>query len=53
MLYILAIGVDKYPQLGNTCGIFGDESCNLTFSDADAALSSTQSKSGWARAMTR
>jgi len=36
MLYILAIGVDKYPQLGNTCGILGDESCNLNVSGADA-----------------
>jgi WD40 repeat protein len=35
-LYILAIGVDKYPRLGNTCGILGDKSCNLTVSGADA-----------------
>jgi WD40 repeat protein len=35
-LYILAIGVDKYPGLGNTCGIRGDKSCNLTVSGADA-----------------
>jgi uncharacterized caspase-like protein len=35
-LYILAIGVDKYPKLGNTCGILGDKSCNLTVSGADA-----------------
>jgi WD40 repeat protein len=35
-LYILAVGVDKYPGLGNTCGILGDQSCNLTVSGADA-----------------
>jgi WD40 repeat protein len=35
-LYILAIGVDKYPGLGNTCGVLGDKSCNLTVSGADA-----------------
>jgi WD40 repeat protein len=35
-LYILAIGVDKYPRLGDTCGILGDKSCNLTVSGADA-----------------
>jgi WD40 repeat protein len=35
-LYILAVGVDKYPRLGNTCGILGDKSCNLTVSGADA-----------------
>jgi WD40 repeat protein len=35
-LYILAIGVDKYPRLGNTCGTLGDKSCNLTVSGADA-----------------
>jgi hypothetical protein len=35
-LYILAIGVDKYPGLGNTCGILGNKSCNLTVSGADA-----------------
>jgi Caspase domain/WD domain, G-beta repeat len=35
-LYILAIGVDKYPGLGNTCGLLGNESCDLTVSGADA-----------------
>jgi WD40 repeat protein len=35
-LYILAIGVDSYPGLGNTCGVLGDKSCNLTVSGADA-----------------
>jgi hypothetical protein len=35
-LYILAIGVDKYPGLGNTRGILNNESCNLTVSGADA-----------------
>jgi hypothetical protein len=24
-LYILAIGVDKYPRLDNTCGSLGEE----------------------------
>jgi len=35
-LYILAIGVDKYPVLGKTCGREGKASCDLTFSGADA-----------------
>jgi WD40 repeat protein len=35
-LYILAIGVDKYPRLGNTCGVLGDKSCDLAVSGADA-----------------
>jgi uncharacterized caspase-like protein len=35
-LYLLAIGVDKYPGLGNNCGSDGRASCNLTFSAADA-----------------
>jgi hypothetical protein len=35
-LYILAIGVDKYPRLGNTCGPLRNESCDLTVSGADA-----------------
>jgi Caspase domain/WD domain, G-beta repeat len=35
-LYILAIGVDKYPGLGNTCGILGNESCDLAVSVNDA-----------------
>jgi WD40 repeat protein len=35
-LYILAIGVDKYPGLGNTCGLLRNESCDLTVSGADA-----------------
>jgi WD40 repeat protein len=35
-LYILAIGVDKYPGLGNSCGLLGNESCNLSVSGADA-----------------
>jgi WD40 repeat protein len=34
-LFILAIGVDKYPGLGKTCGD-GTESCDLKFSSADA-----------------
>ena len=35
-LYILAIGVDKYPGLGKSCGANGDASCDLKFSGADA-----------------
>ena len=35
-LYIVAIGVDKYPGLGNTCGASGHESCDLSFAGADA-----------------
>jgi WD40 repeat protein len=35
-LYILAIGVDKYPGLGNNCGGDGRASCDLTVSGADA-----------------
>ena len=34
-LYILAIGVDRYPAMGNTCGD-GTESCDLRFAGADA-----------------
>jgi hypothetical protein len=36
VLYILAIGVDKYATLGKTCGENGKESCDLRFSGADA-----------------
>jgi WD40 repeat protein len=35
-LYILAIGVDRYPSLGQTCGRNGDVSCDLRYSGADA-----------------
>jgi hypothetical protein len=35
-LYILAIGVDRYPGLGNTCGALGNESCDLAVSVNDA-----------------
>jgi hypothetical protein len=35
-LYILAIGVDKYPGLGKSCGASGTDSCDLTVSGADA-----------------
>jgi WD40 repeat protein len=34
-LYILAIGVDRYPNMGNTCGN-GSQSCDLRFAGADA-----------------
>jgi WD40 repeat protein len=35
-LYIVAIGVDKYPGLGHSCGADGHASCDLDFSGADA-----------------
>jgi hypothetical protein len=35
-LFILAIGVNKYPGLGKTCGDSGTFSCDLSFSIADA-----------------
>jgi WD40 repeat protein len=35
-LYLLAIGVDKYPALGKHCGSDGKSSCDLAFSGADA-----------------
>jgi hypothetical protein len=35
-LYILAIGVEKYPGLGKHCGSDGTSSCDLSFSGADA-----------------
>lgn len=35
-LFILAVGVDKYPGLGRTCGADGDASCDLRFAGADA-----------------
>jgi hypothetical protein len=35
-LYVLAIGVDKYPGLGESCGTFGTSSCDLNFPSADA-----------------
>src|SRR5262249_24679948 len=35
-LYILAIGVDKYPGLGDSCGEDHHASCDLRYSGADA-----------------
>ena len=35
-LYLIAIGVDKYPGLGKTCGTDGNASCDLNYSGADA-----------------
>jgi hypothetical protein len=35
-LYILAVGVDRYPRLGQTCGPMGNASCDLRYSGADA-----------------
>jgi hypothetical protein len=34
-LCIVAIGVDRYPVMGNTCGN-GSQSCDLRFAGADA-----------------
>jgi hypothetical protein len=34
-LYILAIGVDRYPGLSNTCGPRRQERCDLKFAGAD------------------
>jgi uncharacterized caspase-like protein len=35
-LYIIAVGVDKYPGLGNSCGEDHHASCDLRYSGADA-----------------
>jgi hypothetical protein len=35
-LHILAIGVERYPGLGNTCGPDGTKRCDLRFTGADA-----------------
>jgi len=35
-LHILAIGVERYPGLGNTCGSDGTKSCDPRFTGADA-----------------
>ncbi len=35
-LYVLAIGVNKYPGLGANCGQLGTQSCDLSFPGADA-----------------
>ena len=35
-LYILAVGVEKYPGLGNSCGKSGQEPCDLNYASADA-----------------
>ncbi len=37
-LHILAIGVDKYPGLGSSCGKSGQEPCDLNYAGADARL---------------
>jgi uncharacterized caspase-like protein len=36
VLYVLAIGVDKYAQLPPTCGPLGNQSCDLRFAGQDA-----------------
>lgn len=35
-LYVVAIGVDKYPGLGNRCGPKGKSGCDLRFAGDDA-----------------
>ena len=35
-LFIIAIGVDKYPQMPKACGPKSDASCDLSFAGADA-----------------
>jgi hypothetical protein len=35
-LHILAIGVNDYNGLGNSCGLSGKESCNLDYAGTDA-----------------
>ncbi len=35
-LHVLAIGVDKYPNMPKVCGATGKESCDLTWPGADA-----------------
>jgi uncharacterized caspase-like protein len=35
-LFLIAIGVDKYPSLPKTCGPKQDASCDLTYAGADA-----------------
>ena len=37
-LHVLAIGVDKYAGLGQTCGTNNDETCNLNYAGKDAKL---------------
>ncbi|MDH3582286.1 MAG: caspase family protein, partial [Hyphomicrobiales bacterium] len=37
-LHIVAIGVDKYPGLGQTCGSSGNQSCDLSYAGKDARL---------------
>ena len=39
-LYVVAVGVDRYPGLGSTCGD-GNESCDLDFAGKDAKLFAT------------
>lgn len=35
-LWLLAVGVNKYPDVGNFCGLKHDRPCNLNFSVSDA-----------------
>jgi WD40 repeat protein len=37
-LFIIAIGVDKYPNVPNWCGPHKDASCDLSFAGADARV---------------
>jgi WD40 repeat protein len=35
-LFIVAVGVDRYPQMPKTCGVQENEPCDLAFAGADA-----------------
>ena len=49
-LYILAIGVDKYPGLGENCGDNGTASCDLQLlGRRRARTASRRRRSGWVR----
>jgi hypothetical protein len=37
-LYVVAVGVDNYRGLGQTCGATGNETCDLSYAGKDARL---------------
>jgi WD40 repeat protein len=37
-LFIVAVGVDKYPEVPKTCGLKENEPCDLAFAGADAKV---------------
>jgi hypothetical protein len=47
-LFIIAVGVDKYPQMPKTCGAKGDASCDLAFAGAEPRPSPRRLRSRWA-----